>query len=64
MGPAYVQFVTAPGKSCNGCLFEHERSTVCHEAARVAVRSGMLDCEYERVIYVLKQIDTRQTSLI
>lgn len=64
MRPASMQFTTAPGARCKGCLFEHERSTVCHEAAAVAVRSGQLDCEYEKIIYVAVVQDERQLELI
>jgi hypothetical protein len=64
MQPALLQFTTAPGKNCRGCLFEHERSTVCHEAVRVALRAGLADCEYSGLIYVLKAADERQLELI
>lgn len=64
MQPAQMQFTTAPGKGCKGCLFEHERSPVCHEVARVALRAGLKDCEYESIIYVVKVVDDRQISLI
>jgi hypothetical protein len=59
-----MQFTTAPGKGCKGCLFEHERSTVCHEAARVAVRAGQPDCEYSGLIYVAVVVDERQLDLL
>lgn len=61
MIPASIQFTTAPGK---GCLFEHERSTICHEVARVALRASMPDCEYAGIIYVAKPIDERQLDLL
>ena len=64
MRPEDIQFTTAPGKRCKGCVFEHERSTVCHEAVRVAVLSGQPDCEYSGIIYVLKPFDVRQLELI
>jgi hypothetical protein len=64
MRPEDIQFTTAPSKRCKGCVFEHERSTVCHEAVRVAVRSGLQDCEYSNLIYVLKPVDVRQLELI
>lgn len=64
MHPATTQFTTSPGKSCHGCLWEHERSSVCHEVAKVAVRAGLSDCEYAGVIYVLTVADARQLELI
>lgn len=64
MNPATMQFTTAPGKSCSGCLFEHERSTVCHEAALVAVRAGLPDCEYSGLVYVAVVVDARQLDLL
>ncbi len=64
MQPAQMQFTTAPGKGCKGCLFEHERSTVCHEVARVALRANLPDCEYSGIIYVAKVVDTRQLDLV
>lgn len=62
--PSEMQFTTAPGKNCGGCLFENERSTVCHEVARVAVRAGLPDCEYSRLIYVARAVDERQLELV
>lgn len=64
MRPADIQFITVPGKSCRGCIWEHERSTVCHEAARVAILAGLSDCENSGLIYVLKVADKRQLELI
>lgn len=64
MRHAEMQFTTAPGKSCSGCLFEHERSTVCHEAARVALLAGLPDCEYSGLVYVAVVVDERQLSLL
>lgn len=64
MNPAEIQFTTAPGKRCKGCLFEHERSSVCHQVAAVAIKAGMPDCEYERIVYVLKPTDERQLDLL
>ena len=64
MSPVDMQFTTTPGKHCKGCVFEHERSTVCHEAVRVALRAGLADCEYSNLIYVLKIADDRQLELI
>lgn len=64
MRPAEMQFTTAPGKSCQGCLFEHERSTVCHEAAAAAVRAGLADCEHSGLIYVAVLVDSRQLDLL
>lgn len=58
------QVITAPGKSCKGCIWEHEHSSACHEVARVAKLSGLPDCEYSGIIYVLKPIDARQLQLI
>lgn len=64
MKPGEIQFTTAPGKGCKGCLFENERSTVCHEVARVALRANLPDCEYEKIVYVAKPIDDRQLDLL
>lgn len=64
MKPEKTQFIAVPGKSCKGCLWEHERSTVCHEVARVALHAGLADCEYSELIYVAKPIDNRQLELL
>lgn len=64
MNPAEIQFTTAPGKHCKGCLFEHERSSVCHEVAAVALKASMPDCEYSGIIYVIKPTDERQLDLL
>jgi len=62
--PSNTQVTTAPGKSCRGCIWENEHSSVCHEVARVARLAKLPDCEYSNLIYVLKPIDERQLELI
>lgn len=47
---------------CKGCLFEHERSTVCHQAGAEAKRRGIEDCE-AGFVYVRVQIDPRQLDI-
>jgi len=64
MKPADTQVTTAPGKSCRGCIWEYEHSSVCHEVARVARLANLPDCEYSNLIYVLKPVDDRQLELI
>lgn len=49
--PERMRFVTAPAKSCRGCLFAGQPSTVCSRASAAAVRVGFKDCD-AGVIYV------------
>lgn len=66
--PLKTKFTAAHGKGCKNCIFNHERSTVCHQAAKEALARGMPDCEYKdqngkSVIYIAVEIDVRQQEL-
>lgn len=55
-------------KSCKGCAFEFERSTVCHDVAAAAKERGIADCEVLRengkgTIYVIVPVDDRQQTI-
>jgi len=47
---------------CSGCIFEKERSSVCHAAGDEAKLRGLEDCE-AGFIYVAVKIDPRQQDL-
>lgn len=49
-------------EECVGCIFEKERSSVCHAAGAEAKRRGLDDCE-AGFIYVAVAVDPRQTDL-
>lgn len=49
-------------EECVGCIFEKERSTVCHVACAEAEKRGMENCE-NGVIYVAVAVDPRQQDL-
>lgn len=54
---------------CEGCIFDRERSTECHQAEAIAKRLEIPTCEDRAengnsYIYVLTKIDPRQLSLI
>jgi hypothetical protein len=70
MDPCLVTFKAAKGRprSCSGCLFEHERASVCRIASAEAVKRGLPDCEYpdaegRSIIYVAVPVDERQGDL-
>lgn len=63
MDPANTKFTTAPAKTCKGCLFNGERSPVCHKATALAVRAGLEDCD-SGVIYIAVETDPRQLDLL
>lgn len=60
--PAMMRFTTKAAKSCRGCLFEGQRSRVCKEATRIALRAGLADCD-EGHVYVAVLIDKRQLTI-
>lgn len=80
MDPRRMQFgMSAPrplqddpknkGLDCIGCVFEHQRASVCRVAAEEAVRRGLRDCDAidqfgEVVVYVRVAVDPRQMDLI
>jgi len=71
MTPRDLTFIAKPKRTnafddeddgCRGCMFERERSTVCHEACREATKRGLADCD-DGFIYVAAKIDIRQQGL-
>lgn len=63
ISPESIQFTTRPAKSCRGCLFDGQHSSVCDRACQAAERAELEHCE-RGFIYVAKQADPRQVSLI
>jgi hypothetical protein len=61
--PAAMQFTAKPSKSCHGCVFKGQRTSVCREASRLAVLAGFKDCD-EGVVYVALDVDLKQTSIV
>lgn|GEM_PF-5620855 len=53
---------------CEGCIFERERTSECKEAAQIAKRLDLPDCEDRApsghgYIYVLTKSDPRQLRI-
>ena len=61
--PETIQFTTRPAKSCRGCLFDGQHSSICDRACQAAQRAELEHCE-RGFIYVAKPVDPRQVSLI
>lgn len=74
MVPAELRYVAKVAherwKECAGCMFKGQRIAVCHEAARVAIRAGMVDCDTRDEatgrthVYQRARLDPRQVDLI
>lgn len=62
LDPSQMRFTTKPAKSCHGCLFASQRSSVCRQASFVATRANLADCD-EGVIYVALPSDPRQLTI-
>lgn len=71
LDPKRVQFATQlrpqalldeDDDPCKGCIFEKERSSVCHAAGAEAKLRGIEDCE-AGFIYVAVKVDPRQCDL-
>mgnify|MGYP001557051756 CR=1 FL=1 len=58
-----MQFTTRPAKSCRGCLFQKQPSSICDRACEIAQRAELEHCE-RGFIYVKKPVDPRQVSII
>lgn len=63
LSPESIQFTTRPAKSCRGCLFDGQHSSVCDRACDAAARAELDHCE-RGFIYVTKPADPRQVSLL
>lgn len=63
LDPAAMRFTTKPGTSCRGCLFAGQRSDVCKEATKVALRAELADCDLG-VIYIAVPLDPRQLTIV
>lgn len=74
MDPKKTQFTVAhttphdPMEGCAGCVFEHERSSICAVAQHQAALRGLALCEYpdpdgRSIIYVRVAVDPRQVDL-
>ena len=66
--PARILFSAQPKRAnpfdedddaCRGCVFEKERSQVCHAAGKEAKQRRLPDCE-DGFIYVAVKVDPRQ----
>lgn len=62
LDPSRILFTTKSAKSCRGCLFSGQRASVCHQAAAVALRADLPDCD-RGFVYVPIPIDERQLTL-
>jgi len=63
MRPAELLFTTRASLICHGCIFRGQRSSICYEAARVALRAGLDDCD-DGVVYVAVETDPRQLPIV
>ena len=63
LDPAQMRFkaIAAPAgrPDCSGCVFRGQRYKVCEEAARLALRADLPDCD-DGYIYVPVAVDPRQ----
>lgn len=50
-------------KSCAGCCFQGQWSSVCKRATAVAIRAGLNDCD-AGYVYVLVEKDPRQLEIV
>lgn len=58
--PERMDYVERPARrTCRGCCFEAQWSSICIRASAIAVRAGMNDCD-AGFIYVLAVRDVRQ----
>lgn len=74
MVPAELRYVARVAherwKDCTGCMFKGQRIEVCHEAARVAIRAGLVDCETvdketgRTHVYQRARLDPRQVDMV
>lgn len=62
INPADMRFTVKVAKSCRSCLFDGQRTSVCHQAATVARRADLPDCD-DGFVYVPIPIDERQLTL-
>lgn len=65
LDPASMRFTSRPTSvnSCQGCVFRGQRSKVCKEATRLALRAGMPDCD-DGYVYVPIVVDPRQLVIV
>lgn len=63
LDPAAMSFTTKPGRACRSCEFQRQRVSVCNKAVEVALRANLPSCDDNDVVYVLKEIDTRQLTI-
>jgi hypothetical protein len=63
LDPESIQFTTRPAKSCRGCLFDGQHTSVCDRACAIAQRIELEHCE-RGFIYVAKPVDLRQIDLL
>lgn len=72
MNPAGARFTATESRAaddCHGCIFEHERTSVCRGVEAIAKRLELPDCETKApsgktYIYVLDKRDPRQMDLL
>lgn len=61
--PASVDFTTKPGKTCKGCLYQKQRSSVCNQVEDICKREGIARCSLVDVIYIRRVVDDRQLTI-
>ena len=66
LDPATMRYKAAAAipdrPDCSGCVFRGQRSKVCKEATRLALRAGLPDCD-DGYVYQLIEVDPRQLTI-
>lgn len=63
LDPASIAFTSRPARSCKGCMFDGQWASVCNKAVELAVPAGLGHCEFDRVIYIEREVDPRQLEI-
>lgn len=63
LDPTALDFTTKSGRKCRTCIFARQKSAVCDEAVRLALRADMASCDEQDVVYVLAKRDPRQLNM-
>lgn len=67
LDPGALQFEAKPApavRNCAGCMFLGQYAKVCREAANVAQRADLPDCEAGYVYKLRRNVDPRQLALV
>jgi hypothetical protein len=62
LDPRAVEFKARPCRSCCGCIFDRQASSVCTAALEEADKRGLPHCE-DGFVFVLVEHDPRQLPI-